>query len=290
MSKVFLVKMAKFPVKYVRWAFDFNSWQPTESQILKAFSCVQPEEKERIGRFVFKRDAKASLIGRLLIRKFIAENSDLGYNEILLKRNELGKPFVENSQVKGKLKFSVSHHGRLVVFVGHLSKSEIGIDVMTVKYQGGKELPYFFHLMSRHFGTNEWNVIKNTSSSDDVKMMLFNRNWALKESYLKAVGTGISVDLGKIEFKINTKSVKTDGYIEDAELFVDKVKQTNWLFQETLLASDHLVVVAVETAESIDTKPFVFLSFDQITQNAIPLIKEDIEFTRDFMQKEEEPC
>jgi 4'-phosphopantetheinyl transferase len=42
----------------IRWAFNFGSWFPTESQFQLAACCIQEEEKTRIGRFVFKKDAK----------------------------------------------------------------------------------------------------------------------------------------------------------------------------------------------------------------------------------------
>lgn len=57
----------------VRWAFRVSSWHPTEQEWLKAASYIQAEEKERIGKFVFRRDAKSSMIGRLLIRKFVQQ-------------------------------------------------------------------------------------------------------------------------------------------------------------------------------------------------------------------------
>lgn len=281
--------MVSLPTKSYRWAFDYASWQPTDSEILQAFSCIQHEEKERIGRFVFKRDAKASLIGRLLIRKFVFENTNVPYNQIILKRDDYGKPYLDNAQFKNELKFSISHHQGLVVFVGHLENKEIGVDVMTVKYEGGKSLDDFFRLMSRHFTNNEWDIIKNTSSSSEIKMQLFNRYWALKESYVKAVGTGITVDLKKLEFKIKTNFLKHGCYCDDTELFIDSVKQSDWIFQETLLQPKFLVSIAVQGTENFDRNPFTFLRFDEIMKNSVPLLKNDIEFCTSFMQKEEEP-
>jgi 4'-phosphopantetheinyl transferase len=63
----------------VRWAFRVGSWHPTEQEWLKAASYIQAEEKERIGKFVFRRDAKSSMIGRLLIRKFVQQATSARY-------------------------------------------------------------------------------------------------------------------------------------------------------------------------------------------------------------------
>lgn len=46
----------------VRWAFSCGSWQPSRAEWLLAVRSIQPEEKTRIGKFVFARDAKAALV------------------------------------------------------------------------------------------------------------------------------------------------------------------------------------------------------------------------------------
>lgn len=286
MNKINFLKMSKN--NCIRWAFDFGSWHPNESQWLLASSCIQQEEKERIGKFVFKRDAKSSMVGRLLIRKFIASHSDLKYNEIILKRDDRGKPYVDNESVKGKLNFSVSHHGRFAVLAGQTDGSTIGIDIMATKYGGGKDLNDFFRLMYRHFSPVEWDIIKNTDSSNDVKMLLFNRFWALKESYVKATGTGIVVDLRLIEFKIKTKRLKQDAYVSDTELYLNNVKQEDWVFHEILLDSEHIVAVAVNLKQC-ESSPFVFLNFEQLMNESMPLLNSDLDYCKEFLCKDEEP-
>lgn len=46
----------------VRWAFPCGAWRPCREEWLLAARLVQPEEKDRIGQFVFARDAKAALV------------------------------------------------------------------------------------------------------------------------------------------------------------------------------------------------------------------------------------
>jgi hypothetical protein len=58
----------------VRWAVNLNDWTPTEKQWTKAINSVQAEEQERINRFKYKHDAKASLVGRLLMRFWAKKN------------------------------------------------------------------------------------------------------------------------------------------------------------------------------------------------------------------------
>lgn len=46
----------------VRWAFRCGSWSPSRAEWLLAARCVQREERERIGQFVFAKDAKSAMV------------------------------------------------------------------------------------------------------------------------------------------------------------------------------------------------------------------------------------
>ena len=47
----------------LRWAFNFGEWAPSQQEWLLGAQSIQAEEKERIGKFVFKKDSKASMVG-----------------------------------------------------------------------------------------------------------------------------------------------------------------------------------------------------------------------------------
>jgi len=57
-------------------------------------SCVQKEEKERISKFVFCRDAKLALVGRLLIRSALVWCLGVENSSIVLGRTAKGRPVV----------------------------------------------------------------------------------------------------------------------------------------------------------------------------------------------------
>lgn len=52
--------------KGLRWAVNSTAWAPTVDDLAFALACVQPEERDRIGRFYFQRDAKLALLGTCL--------------------------------------------------------------------------------------------------------------------------------------------------------------------------------------------------------------------------------
>lgn len=263
----------------VRWVFDCGNWFPLENDWSKASRCIQLEEKERIGRFVFKRDAKRSIIGQLMIRKFLSQATCLPWSQIKTIRDENNKPVVEGFN----LNFNVSHDGNLVVLAGEDS-TVVGIDVMKNCYTGGKSLNEFFRLMHRNFHINEWVFINK--GTDMKKTNSFYRFWCLKESYVKATGTGLTVDLRKICF-VPKSELKKDVIIDDTELYIDGQLMSDWSFHELLF--DNYTITVCLFKKSIAPVNFELINFQDLMSNAEIITEEDENYCKIFMNKEEQP-
>jgi 4'-phosphopantetheinyl transferase len=277
----------------IRWAFNFGSWHPTESQFQLAASCIQDEEKTRIGRYVFKKDAKASLVGRLLMRKYVSENSSLPYADVRFGRDDRGKPYLTGGD-KGKpvLNFNVSHQGNYTVLAGERGNNvKVGIDVMKLEYSGGKTLSEFFRIMTRHFSPLEWETIQgNHVTSDTQRLAMFCRHWCLKESYVKATGTGIAVDLQQISFRVMTSELSVGVMITDTELYVNGSHLEDWNFEETLLDENHCVAIALNgNVRGTDPVTFKCLDFSELMYGSKPLLSADPVYSQSFFKKDEKP-
>lgn len=287
------IKKYKSIMPSIRWAFNFSKWEPTEKEFLLASSCLQLEEKERIGKFVYKKDAKASLVGRLLIKKFIHENSGIPYKSIKLTRDSNNKPIWNNENLNyPKLSFNISHQGSYAVLAGEIGNKLIGVDVMKLEYTGGKKLNEFFRLMNSNFTFNEWKNIKGFNISEDKQIINFCRHWALKESYVKALGVGITMDLSKIDFHINSE-LNNNKIINDTNLYINNVKE-NWIFEESLIDSNHCVSVALEKNKydfNNSSNDLIFKNIDsnELLKNVNPYYKEDIDYCKKYFLKDEKP-
>lgn len=270
--------------KSVRWAFNFKNWKPTPSDIILAASCVQPEEKERLSKFVFKKDFKSSLIGRLLMRKFVHEAIEIPYNEIVFARDERGKPILNYPVDKAycKVNFNVSHQGDYCVLAGEIGDDLLGVDVMKMEYSGGKDVREFFRIMNKQFTEDEWTAIKS-AGSDSEQISMFCRHWCLKESYVKAIGVGITINLRRIDFKINSDKLSKIKLVNDSELYVDGVK-VNWSFEEMLLDDHHCVSVALDKGR-MSNLLFSELSFSDIVEKAVPLSEFDEDYCENYYKK-----
>lgn len=262
----------------VRWVFDCGNWFPSENDWSKASRSIQLEEKERIGRFVFKRDAKRSIIGQLMIRKFLSEATQLPWSQIKTERDKNNKPIIEGLN----LNFNVSHDGDLVVLAGE-ENNDVGIDIMRNCYKGGKTLNEFFRLMHRNFNANEWAFINK--GTDTQKTNSFYRFWCLKESYVKATGTGLTIDLRKICFVPNSELEK-DMILSDTKLFIDGQLMSDWSFHE-LLYADYTITVCIKG--SITPINFKLINFQDLMNNADMITEEDQNYCKTYLSKEEQP-
>ncbi|RLW08220.1 hypothetical protein DV515_00003336 [Chloebia gouldiae] len=332
----------------VRWAFPCGAWRPRRPEWLLAARLVQPEEKERIGQFVFARDAKAALAGRLLMRKLIAEELCIPWNEVLLQRTPKGKPFLASNllSINSNYNFNVSHQGDYAVLAAE-PELQVGIDIMKTDLPdnevntvvmvekenilfrdvkcdqiwpytkrivsprvqhlklssntvGSSSIPNFFHIMKRQFTETEWDVIKSMSN-EWMQLDMFYRHWALKESFLKAIGVGIGFNLQRIEFNVSPLQLEIGKVYKDTKMLLDGEKEEEWTFEETRLDDNHHVAVALGRQEGFVQKDsdvrsmepnqpqFTLLTFEDLVASGIPVTPEDSAYWDNFCSKQEGP-
>jgi len=275
----------------VRWAFNYANWIPTKEQWILAARCIQNEEKERIGRLVYAKDAKAAMAGRLLIRKLMIDLLRIPNDVLKLGRTDHEKPYLVND-APGEFSFNVSHQGSYSI-LGAEPGRPIGVDVMKIEYSGGKTVPEFFRAMTKQFSEKEWKTI--LSGADEKEQLhLFYRHWCLKESYVKALGVGITFSLQRLSFVLETKYLKTSAVTRGTKLYVDNSLATNWTFHETMLDDEHCVAVALgPTQSSRDSvgscgnikEAFDTLTFDDLVTNIDPIADADEAYWTAFQKK-----
>ncbi|XP_059694624.1 L-aminoadipate-semialdehyde dehydrogenase-phosphopantetheinyl transferase isoform X2 [Haemorhous mexicanus] len=259
----------------VRWAFPCGAWRPRRREWLLAAQLVQPEEKERIGQFVFARDAKAALAGRLLMRKLIAEELCIPWNEVRLQRTPKGKPFLASNllTINSNYNFNVSHQGDYAVLAAE-PELQVGIDIMKTDLPGSRSIPNFFHIMKRQFTETEWDVIKSMSN-EWMQLDMFYRHWALKESFLKAIGVGIGFNLQRIEFNVSPLQLEIGKVYKETKMLLDGEKEEDWTFE-------------VHSMEP-NQPQFTLLTFEDLVASGIPVAPEDSAYWDNFCSKQEGP-
>lgn len=269
----------------IRWAFNASAWQPTGAQTISASSYIQPEEKARISRYVFQNDAKSSLVGRLMLRKYVHLSTKMPYEEIRFGRDDRGKPHLLGVG-DVSLGFNISHQGDYVVLAGNTQKN-VGIDVMKIEKPVNKNIPEFFRLMNRQFSKHEWCMIRSFPTEME-QVACFYRFWCLKESYVKNIGIGINIPLHEISFCLKTRKLTVGEVNTDTTLYVKDVLKDDWMFEETLLDDKHAVAVSLQNDKKIEynSVPYTFLTFEDLVKDAKPLIEPDQKFADEFLNKQ----
>lgn len=224
-----------------------SGWRPVETEWCKAVQLVQVEEKERVEKFRYQVDMMSSLVGRLMLRGLVIQKLGVENVKVRMSRTERGKPVVDGGC--DGWDYNVSHAGDWVVLAAN--KGIVGVDVMKLVDSRVDRVEEFFRLMRKQFTDKEWKIIKgNEDDPDKEKLARFFRHWALKESYVKAVGTGLNLDLRTLNFTLGSERLE-GGHVETkTNLSIEGRNDDNWRFEESLLDAEHVVSVAVESDES----------------------------------------
>lgn len=278
-------------MEHVRWAFNFTNWHPTKAEWTFCNQCIQQEERERIRKFYFQKDAKAAMIGRLLIRKVVADYTDIPYNDIQLSRTEKGRPYVLNEQVQ--FDFNVSHQGDYAIIAAE-PRTVVGTDVMKLEPPRSSGVAKFFDTMSRQFSKEEWTVIKSPDTEAE-QLKLFFRHWCLKESYVKALGVGIGFEISRLDFTLNSFDLQPFNPLTSTTLKVDGQEQEDWIFEEHYL-DNHCLAVAYKKSPSeiiqenlVRPAQFSILDYKTLIQGAGPLFEPEDIYWENFHKKPDNP-
>ncbi|KNA22646.1 hypothetical protein SOVF_032540 isoform C [Spinacia oleracea] len=94
--------------------------------------------------------------------------------------------------------FSVSHHGDLVAIASE-PFCLVGLDIVSHALPVKETPQQFISSFSSHFSSIEWDKIINAGTHYDILQELY-RYWSLKESFVKAIGSGLRYKLDALEF------------------------------------------------------------------------------------------
>ncbi|GLD57219.1 L-aminoadipate-semialdehyde dehydrogenase-phosphopantetheinyl transferase [Lates japonicus] len=122
---------------------------------------------------------------------------------------------------------------------------------------------------------------------------------ALKESFIKAIGTGLGFNLQRVEFHLSSEPLTQGQALRQTKMHLDEEEEEDWIFEESLLDVDHHVAVALGPAGNLDSArhssslppptTFTLLSFRDLIASASPLTEEDPAYWDSFKMKAEAP-
>ena len=157
----------------------------------KWYNMMPKERQIKISNYVFLKDKKLSLGAGVLLYSGL---KNLNILDEIICFNENGKPYIQNYE---NVYFNISHSNKYVVCA--FSDKEIGIDI---------EENFLFdeRLIENVYNLEEIEYIKQSK-----KDKLYTKLWTTKESLMKYLGTGITLNPKNISIDLESnKCIKCD--------------------------------------------------------------------------------
>jgi 4'-phosphopantetheinyl transferase len=156
-------------------------------ELTEMLPLVSKEKQNQAQRFLKKEDAYRAVIGELLIRKMACEKLKVKNSKLEFEKNQYGKPFLKEYP---NFYFNISHSGNWIVSA--VDDRSVGIDVEKIA-------PIDLKIAKRYFSKEEYRDLM--AKKEENRLSYFYDLWTLKESYIKAVGKGLSLALDSFTVK-----------------------------------------------------------------------------------------
>ena len=197
-----------------------------------SFELLSLKERDIIKKYLYLKDKKLALCSFILQRYCLHKKFNKPIQEFIIKKNKYGKPYVNNFE------YNISHDNEIVI-IDWNDKLPIGIDIVYINRTISLES------FKTCFTKNENESIKN--KEDLLKL------WCLKESYIKAVGKGLMINLNTIEFKFEDR----------IKIYVENKLQKDWYF-DIIKYKDYWISKALERPFKLDVNNITKISLEII--------------------------
>jgi len=159
--------------------------------------------------FHFKKDKDLYLQAHTMVRLVLSEYLSCTPDSLEFTVNTYGKPALKYYDID--LSFNLSHAKTAVALaVSNNNQLDLGIDIECSVDRG-----QVTDLASSFFSPDETALI--LKQSEKIQTEVFFKLWTLKESYIKAIGKGLSIDLGSFSFSSLEEGIKVSHYAEEEQ-------------------------------------------------------------------------
>ncbi|KAL9539222.1 hypothetical protein MBANPS3_010389 [Mucor bainieri] len=221
----------------------------------RALSWLPKAEHPSVMRFKFERDRHLALANLLLRRHYFSQELQVPWFDLEFDRLPAGKPVLRNFDSLN-YDYNTSHEGDWVIF-GCTKDMKIGVDAVAIDRPKKQSIDAYLKSFQPQLTHNEMHLVMD-SDNEDTRLETFYQMWGCKESYTKALGLGLSLDLLKLDFSNVQDTIKMK--FEGAQL-------DNWVFYLDRLDDTTLAVVCcgyIETSMALDSKMTEFSRSTQL--------------------------
>jgi 4'-phosphopantetheinyl transferase len=227
------------PIVGALGADDVHVWRASLDQpvgtIARLECLLSEDERQRAERFHRPIDRRRFIAGRGILRKIISRYLALAPDEAQFTYNEYGKPFISTDQSRGALSFNLSHSNGMALFAAMRGR-RVGIDVEYMRDDFAT-----LEVAERFFSKGEFEALKAVPT--DQRTRAFFNCWSRKESYIKAIGMGVSYPLDGF-----TVSLAPDAAPALLKVDADATEASRWNMYELDVGEGYAAALIVENA------------------------------------------
>ena len=164
---------------------------PLAAREAKALEWLDQKEMSRHRRFLYPGPRRRFALCRAALRALLCDKLDCRNDRLEFGASEYDKPFALLNGATAPVSFNVSHSGKHGM-IAIASTGRLGIDVEEISDRSDLD-----GIIEMAFGPAEKAELALMHGSR--RLQLFYKLWTIKESLIKAVGMGLSMDMSRFE-------------------------------------------------------------------------------------------
>lgn len=214
------------------------------------------EERQKQQKKRYAEDRHDALVTRALVRTVLSKYVEHSPQDWQFVKGDKGKPEILNPPIP--LRFNISHTRDMIVCAVGLD-ADLGVDVEFIERNNS-----LLKIAEYKFAASEYDEL--SSHGEQTQRKRFFDYWTLKESYIKAVGGGLSIPLGDFHF-----TVAGDEDIQIA--FEQKRKDDPALWYNRLMwgSSVHRIAISVKDPNKSNIRVFETIPLQDSWPVELPL-------------------
>jgi 4'-phosphopantetheinyl transferase len=194
------------------------------------FQKMTKERQKKIKEYRKEADRQRSLAAGILLQKGL---SDLGVLEEAanIAYGEHGKPYIKG---KPEIRFNLSHAGNYAL--AGFGEKPLGVDIERIgRVKKG--------IAKRFFTKKEQEYLEKLSGEEREEG--FTKLWTRKESFVKAIGTGLSFGISRVETSVGRQAEIVD--MDNHDNNKEETGSSGYFFYEYKIEDYRIAVCSQET-------------------------------------------
>jgi 4'-phosphopantetheinyl transferase len=221
---------------------EVHIWRASLTQdpatLSELWALLAPDERRRAEKYYRAVDRDRFIVARGVLRKIISVYLSISAGALQFAYNEYGKPTIAGHQNDRNLNFNLSHSNNLVLYAFRL-EGGLGIDIEYIREDFAT-----FEIAEHFFAKDEVDALRSLPVDQRVKA--FFNCWSRKESYIKALGLGVSFPLDRFTVSLAPGDAPALLKVEDDDREPDR-----WKMYELLPGDGYAAAVIVENPQAV---------------------------------------